>query len=81
MNKLLLGLATYIMQKTVNGCFTEKTSRVPLWLKEVEPISDSWKGPLDEFRQSIAAKRAWERIEQRLEELEQRIPVTAEVVS
>jgi hypothetical protein len=70
-NKLLLGLATYIMQKTVNGCFTEKTRRMPLRLEKVlGPIPNLWESS---FREQAPAQDDLERFEQKRVELEKKL--------
>jgi len=68
-NPMLIGLATYIVKSAFGSCFTEKTSRVPKWMPEVEPISDSWKVPMDKFVKGIKARQDLRSLEQRAEKL------------
>lgn len=71
MKALLLGLATYIAEKTINSCFTEKTRRAPLRLeKGIGPIPNLWESP---FRGQASAQDDLERFERKRMELEKKL--------
>lgn len=73
MNPMLIGLATYIVKSAFGSCFTEKTRRVPKWVLEVEPISDSWKVPMEEFVNGIKKQKTDAVLAQRAEQFLARI--------